>query len=643
MKRLVVALALITGVYHMVVVGRVFAMFGIYVSPITHRAVSLLLALCLLFLLFPSRKKAKGIAWYDVILLLLGVIPLAFAAIFGDQMNYYAALGTTDLKGTILAFALLVALLEGCRRASNGFILPAILVVALLVIMFGNYMPSIFHTMGFPARDIAFILYVGPSGLFGIPLRVAATIIIMYVIFSQLLIEIGGSDWFINIALSLVGEMKGGAAKASIVGSALFGTISGAPSANAAAIGTITIPLMKKVGYTPDFAAGVEAVASTGGQLMPPVMGSAAFIMAAWLQIRYVDVCLAATIPAILYFAVLFYGVHVEATKKNLKGISSQEIPPFGKALKAGWYYIVPLAVLIYLLVFRQYSPEMSAFYSILVIILLSVFIDRQTKQLSLPSLTEAGTRLKNVFLSIGSGTRLWVRIAVICASVGVLVGGLTESGISINMASFVVHFSGGQLLPVLVLTAIAAYVLGMGMDTLPLYITLALLVAPALIKMGVAPIAAHLYVYMWGLTSFFTPPVCLAVFITSSIAQSGVWRTGLQAMRLGVVLFVVPFALIYFPAILLPAPPGAFFLSLGRTIIVCIGILGGLSGFMVKRANWIMRAILIVGGVMVLFPSWQIAMPGIILVVVTCLFQWFTRKETATDGETNLKGEINP
>lgn len=619
----------------MLVVGGAFARFGVFISPVTHRAISLILALCLMFLLFPARKKAKGVYWYDIVLILLGVVPLGFIALFGNEVNEYALMGTLDVKGAIFAFALLVALLEGCRRASDGFILPGLLLLVLLVIIFGDYMPGVLHTMGFSLREIGFFLFVGPSGFFGIPMRVAATIIIMYVVFSQVLLEIGGSDWFINLALSLVGKMKGGAAKASVVASALFGTISGSPSSNAAAIGTITIPLMKKAGYTPDFAAGVEAVASTGGQIMPPVMGAVAFVIAEWLEIRYIDVCLAAAVPALLYFAALFYGVDVEARKRNLKGVTGQTIQPFGRVLRAGWYYILPLAVLIYTLVFMSYPAEMAAFLSIMAIIVLSIFINRETKKLSLPpSFNEAGIRLKRVILSIGSGTRMWVRIAVICAAVGILVGSLTQSGIGLKTASSIIQISGGQIFLVLLLTAVAAYILGMGLDTLPLYITLAILIAPALIKMGVAPIGAHLYVLFWGLTSFFTPPVALAVYVTSSIAQSGIWKTGFEAMRLGICLFVVPFAFVYLPSLILPSPPELFIMAFAKTAIANLGIVAGLTGFLVKKAGILPRILLVIGGVMVLFPVWQISVVGIIVVVAVGVMQWLTRKRRVTGTE---------
>jgi TRAP transporter 4TM/12TM fusion protein len=632
LKRLIAGMALFTGFYHVLIVGGVFTALGIYVSPLSHRAISLALALILLFLLFPASKKEGqrgSIAWYDVVLILLGVVPLGFTTIFGDTMNNYNMIGTVDLKGLIFSFSLLVVLLEGARRASDSLILPGFLLLVFLIIMFGNYMPGVLHTMGFSPRELAFVLFVGPSGFFGIPLRVASTIIIMFVVFSQVLLEIGGSDWFIKLALSIVGTMKGGAAKAAVLASALFGTISGSPSSNAAAIGTITIPLMNKAGYSPDFAAGVEATASTGGQIMPPVMGAVAFVIAEWLEIRYIDVCLAAAVPAILYFAVLFYGVDIEARKRNLKGVTAMEVQPFITVIKSGWYYILPLAVLIYFLIFLSFPAEMAAFLSILAIFVLSIFINRETKKLALPSsLRETGIRLEKVVLSIGSGVKMWVRIAVICAAVGILIGCLTQSGIALKIASSIIQFSGGNLILVLLLTAVAAYILGMGMDTLPLYIALAVLVAPALIKMGVAPIGAHLFVLFWGLTSFITPPVCLAVYVTSSIAGTGIWKTGFEAMRLGIVLFFIPFAFVYLPNLILPAPIDGFLFAFIKTVFGCIGMVGGLTGFLVKNSNWILRILLFAGGVMTLFPIWQVFASGIALIVAIGVWQWLTRKE---------------
>ncbi len=645
--KLVVWISIICGFYHFLVVGGILQRMGVYLSPLTHRYISLLFAVVLLILILPMWKKADkkpGVAWYDVLIALIAVVPLGFVIIFQEQVLDYGQMGTLDLKGTIMAFVLMFILLECARRASDGFILPGLLLAVVLVTMFGQYMPGILHSGGFSAKELGVILYIGPMGFFGTPLKVATTIIIMFVVFSQVLLEIGGSQWFIKLALCLVGRMRGGAAKASVLASALFGTISGSPSSNAAAIGTITIPLMKKSGYSSEFAAGVEAVASTGGQILPPVMGAVAFVMADWLGMRYIDICLAAAVPAILYFAVTFYAVDIEARKRNLSGIAADEIPPFFQVLKAGWYYILPLAVLLYFLIGLSFPAEMSAFLSIVSIFVLSVFINRDSKKLELPrSVSEVSIRLKRVVLSVGSGVRMWVRIAVICAAVGIIVGCLTQSGISLKAASSIIGVAQGNLLIVLILTAVAAYVLGMGMDTLPLYITLTILVAPALVNMGVAPIGAHLYVLFWGLTSFFTPPVCLAVFVTSSIAQSGIWRTGFQAMRLGVALFIIPFAFVYLPAIILPAPIGDFAVALLRTFFACLGVIAGLTGFFFKRSNWLTRGLLFAGGCMLLFPSGIIAIIGAGIVVFVSIWQWLTRKGvvrieagTSTGGEKN-------
>ena len=630
MPHFVRAIALFCGFYHLTVVGGVFSQFGLFISPLTHRAISLAFALGLLFLLFPVRKKfinRPGIAWYDMGFILCGAVTLGFVVIFQDQVTDYGLFGTLDLKGTVFAFTLMAVLLEGCRRASDSLVLPSLLFLVFLMTKFSNYMPGVFHGLGFSLKEIGLVLYVGPNGFFGIPLRVATTIVIMFLIFSQILREIGGSDWFIKLALCLVGTMVGGPAKAAVVASALFGSISGSPSSNAAGTGIITIPLMKKTGYAPEFAGAVEATASTGGQILPPVMGAVAFVIAEWLEITYVEVILAVLIPACLYFIVLFYGVDIEARKKNLRGLPREEIPPFMTVIKEGWFYLLPLVMLIYLLVFAQYPPEISALYSILVMFGLSILVDKDQKRLSLPTFRDAAWRLRKVVLSIGDGVRLWIRVAIICGAVGVLVGCFTQSGVGLKTAACIIKISGGHLILVLLLAATAAYILGMGLDTLPLYITLAILVAPALVELGISPIHAHLFVLFWGLTSFITPPLCLAVYVTSAIAESSVWKTGLQAMRLGIVLFIIPFAFVYYPALLLHGSVPEILFAVGKTLLATVGVAGGMTGFLGKKSHWVQRILLMGGGIMLMIPGWQSGTSGMFLILVVGLWQWLARE----------------
>ena len=631
MPRFVRGMAILCGFYHLVVVGGVFSSFGFFISPLTHRAISLTFAIVLLFFLFPAHQKAATraiIAWFDIVLLISGAVALGFVVIFQEQVTDYGLFGTLDLKGAVFAFALMVVLLEGCRRASGGFTLPSLLLLVFLMTIFNNYMPGVFHGLGFSFKEVGLVLYVGSHGFFGIPLRVATTIVIMFLIFSQILRAIGGSDWFIRLALCLVGSMRGGPAKAAVVASALFGSISGSPSSNAAGTGIITIPLMKKTGYSAEFAGAVEATASTGGQILPPVMGAVGFVIAEWLEMTYVEVIFAIFVPACLYFVVLFYGVDIEARKKNLKGLPRHEITPVAKVIKEGWFYLLPLAILIYFLIFAQYPAEISALYAILAMLVLGIFVDTDRKALSLPSFRDAGLRLKKEVFSIGDGVQLWVRVAIICGAVGILVGCFTQSGVGLKTAVFIIKVSGEHLILVLVFAAIAAYILGMGLDTLPLYITLAILVAPALVELGVSPIHAHLFVLFWGLTSFITPPLCLAVYITSAIAESSVWRTGLQAMRLGIVLFVIPFAFIYYPGLLMRGSFEEILLALAMTLLATVGIVGGITGFLGKEANWVQRILLMGGGVMVMIPKWENSIPGILMICAVGLWQWSTRKE---------------
>ncbi len=629
MARLVTYITIIAAFYHIVVVGGVPTFFGVFISPLIHRAISLAFALILLYLLFPARpNKAKGesIAWYDIGLLLCGVIPLVFSIGFQDQILDYSLYGILDFKGTVLAFALMASVLEACRRASGSVVLPSLLLVSFLITIYSNYMPGLFHGMGFSLNEIGLILYVSPHGFFGIPLRVASTIVIMFMVFSQVLRATGGSDWLIKVALSLVGRSKGGPAKAAVVASALFGTISGSPSSNAAATGIVTIPLMKRIGYSPEFAGAVEATASTGGQILPPVMGAVAFVIAEWLEIRYVDVIAGALVPALLYFAILFYGVDIRARQRNLQAMPEGEIEPFFQVIKQGWFYVLPVATLVYLLVFLQYPPETSALAAIVVMFGMGIFIDKDRKRLSLPSFRDAYQRVNAMVYSMGDGVRLWFRVGVICAAVGIIVGCFTQSGVGLKTAAYIVEISRGNLLFVLLLAALSAYILGMGMDTLPLYVTMAILVAPALDELGVNPLSAHLFVLFWGLTSHITPPVCLAVYVTSAIAESNIWKTGLEAMRLGVVLFVIPFAFVYYPGLHLAGSAAAIFLDTMRTLVASAGIVGGLTGFFGKKTNWVQRTLLMCGGVILLIPIQYSWMVGTTIVAAIGLWQWSPR-----------------
>jgi TRAP transporter 4TM/12TM fusion protein len=419
-----------------------------------------------------------------------------------------------------------------------------------------------------------------------------------------------------------VGSSKGGPAKAAVVASAFFGTISGSPSSNAAATGIVTIPLMKKTGYRPEFAAAVEATASTGGQILPPVMGAVAFIIAEWLSIRYIDVCFAAVVPALLYFLVIFYEVHITAVRHNLKPVPREAISPILLVMKEGWFYTIPLAVLVYLLMVAQYPAEVAAFGGTLSMLVLGVFVDKEKRTLSFPSLQAAGIRVKGLVFSLGDGMKIWFRVAVICAAVGILIGCFTHSGVGLRTAAFIIELSGERLIFVLALVALAAYVLGMGIDTLPLYITMAILVAPALEKLDVLPISAHLYVLFWGLTSNFTPPVCLAVYVASAIAESNIWRSGLEAMRLGMVLFVLPFAFVYYPALHLQGSLVDIVAAVSRTLIATVGMTGGLSGFFLRNTTWIQRIFLVGGGLLVLIQGNTLWAVGVGLLLMVGLWQ---------------------
>lgn len=623
MKRTLKYYCILAGFYHLFVVGGIFSYFGIFISPLTHRPISLALALGLLFLMpFSEKTAGRAAKTAAALLLVTGLVPLLFLVCFPDQVTDYSLYGTLDTKGAIFAFALFVVLVEASRRSSDSIVMPLILIAVFLATVFGNYMPGILHSSGFSLRQLGLVLYVSPNGFFGVPLGVATTIVVMFLIFSQLLKSVGASDWFIRIALSMVGSQKGGPAKAAVVASAFFGSISGSPSSNAAGTGVITIPLMKQTGYTPEFAGAVEATASTGGQILPPIMGSVAFIMAEWLEVSYIDIAKAALVPALLYFATLLYGVDIEARKKGLQGMARPDTASLFTILKEGWFHLLPLAIIVYFLVIIQYPPEISALYAIVSTCVLAVFVDKDRRRLSVPSFPVLVRRLQALVLAIGDGFRLWVKMGAICAAVGILIGCLTQSGVGLKTASFIIRAAQGHFFLVLVYSALAAYVLGMGMNTLPLYLTLAILVAPALEELGLAPIVAHLYVLFWGLTSFLTPPVCLAVYITATIAKSDIWKTAFHSMRLGVVLFIIPFAFAYFPALLFQGTGVEFLTALARTALATLGILSGLNGYFGKKLHRALRFVLFSGGVFALTQNTALTVCGVSIIVAFLLYR---------------------
>lgn len=460
------------------------------------------------------------------------------------------------LDGVIASSFTIVLILIGLRRAA-GNVLVGLVVLFLLYAIGADLLPVSIEGRATDWQKLAGYLAVDVNGILGVPLKIGASIVVPFILFGVLLSATGAANWFTDFSLTLMGRFRGGAAKIAILASALFGSISGSAVANVVATGVVTIPLIKRSGYSARHAAAIEAVASTGGQLMPPVMGASAFLMAEFLQIPYSEVVLAALAPAVLYYVAVFIQVDLDAAKLGLKAVP-KELIPSAKQVFRGSYFLLPFVVLVSLLFLFNQSPASAAIGSALSLIILSwVMAPKGSK----PSLKMLGEAVKDTGLAV-------VDIVLITAAAGIVIGVLGISGLGFNLTMALISVGGGNLMLLLVLSALVCVVLGMGLPTVGVYVLLATLVSPALVKVGVDPKAAHLFVMYFGMMSMITPPVAIAAFAAAGIAGSNALETGFSSMRLGWSAYIVPFLFVFSPTLLLIGEPGAIVLALVSAVL---------------------------------------------------------------------------
>lgn len=503
--------------------------------------------------------------------------------------------------------SLLIALvLETTRRAVG---LPMVLVTLFFV----AHALYAHHFIGFmygpPTSFTKYIdvLFIRSEGMFGIPISVAATYIVLFIIFGAILIRTGAGRMFIDLAIALTGHRTGGPAKASVIASAFLGTVSGSAVANVVTTGSFTIPLMKRLGYRAKFAGAVEACASSGGQITPPIMGAAAFVIAEFMRVSYFTVIIAAIIPTVLYFATIYFMVDIEADKEGIKRLDKDTLPRVGDVVKRGWHQLLTLGVLVGLLAWG-YSPMMSAFWAIITLILLSF--------------RERSTRISPVdlFAAFESGVRAAMPVTVACACAGIIIGSIFVSGLGLKFTNEVINLSGGNLFVLLTLTGVAAIILGMGMTTTAVYITVAALIVPSLIQLNVEPMAAHLFAFYFGVVSTITPPVALASFAAAAIAGSKPMATAVESARIGIAKYLVPFVFVYSPALLFEGPIWLTFVSTALAFIGLWGLSVMLEGWFKGPLTPAIRAGIGTLSVMALMPpliSQIEGVPGYILPVV--------------------------
>ena len=488
--------------------------------------------------------------------------------------------------GLPAAIPLLVKLVEALRRTA-GWPLTIIIAGFLTYGYFGNLASGEFQALSITPERLTVQLALDTNGVLGTPLLIAATVVVVFVAFGRLLEHFGGADFFTRLAAIAMGRYRGGAAKVSILASSLFGSISGSAVSNVATTGVVTIPLMKRSGFKAHTAAGIEAVASTGGQLMPPVMGASAFLMAEFLEIPYSQVVVAALVPAILYYLALFLLADLVAARDNIGGISSQSLDD-STSLSRGWPFLLPFVALVVALFVLNYQPAMAGLIAGVVLLAVAPFMPNGFSLLKPASLWHA----------IGQSGKALSQIIVITAAAGIVIGVLNETGLSFGLTSSLARLAGDSVIALLVLAALISIVLGMGMPTIAVYVLLAALVAPALVRLGIEPIAAHLFVLYFGMMSMITPPVAIAAFAAATLGESDPMRTGFEAMKFGWPAYVLPFAFAISPALILNGTSiaeAAIAIALAAGGIFAVS--AAIVGYAHKPLNPLMRAVVLLVG----------------------------------------------
>ncbi len=586
------------------------AFFGSYEAYL-QRTIHLMLILPLTYMLFPVNSHAPKdtIPWYDWILGFIAAIP----GIYG-VLNYDAIVNRiqqvdplTDAQfycGALLVFMLL----EGSRRVVG---LPLSIIAALFAayMHFGHSLPGILQGLSLSYPEIVEQLYLTDEGIFSMPLGVSATFVIVFLIFGGFLDKSGAGDYFMDLARALMGTKPGGPAQIAVVSSCLFGSISGSAVANVYGTGSFTIPLMKRIGYTPTFAGAVEAAASTGGQIMPPVMGAGAFLMAAFLGIQFKEVMIGAFLPALMYYGALLLMVRLTALRNGMQGLSPEELPDLKGALKR-IYLLIPIVGVVYMLLDGA-SPMKAGIVGIALCWLVSLPDPKR----------RMGPR--QIIDAIYEGTKGIPLVCVACASAGIVLGSVALTGIGGKLVGFVIALAGDIPFLALILIMLVSLVLGMGLPTTGAYILASALGSPVLIKLGFAPLAAHMFVFYYAIISNITPPVALAAYAASSVAGSPPNRTGFQAMKLGSIAFLVPFAFCYDPGLLM----------LGDVQANSLAVLSGIIGVMALGAFWVgyaydtlsiaYRVVLALGGIIVFAPQLPLVITGSVAVLGVWVLSW--------------------
>lgn len=605
-----------------------FTVFAVAINTVlhlnaqVHRTTFIAFVLFLAYLLYPAKKDApkntNKVPLLDMILAFASAGSFLYMGINYEQL--VAQAGNYTQIDIAVAMVAIVLLFEACRRVVGT---PILIVVGCFIAYayFGNMIPGTFGHRGFSIQRIATHLYFTTEGVIGTPLAVCSTFIFLFILFGAFLERTGVGQFFIDIANSIAGKMTGGPAKVAVISSALQGMITGSSVANTVGSGSFTIPMMKRMGYRPEFAAAVEAAASTGGQIMPPIMGAAAFLMAEMTGIPYSNIVIAAIIPAFLYFSGIMIMVHLEAKRYGLKGLPAEEIPNFFKLMFSYWYLLLPMIVLVTMMM-TGYTPARSALVAIVVAIVVSMF--RKETRMSPHTFLDA----------LEGGARNIIGVAIACSVAGCIVGIVTLTGIGLKLAGGLLALSGGNVLLALFFTMIASIVLGMGVPTTANYVIMATITAPVVLKLGIDLLPAHMFVFYFGIVADITPPVALAAYAGSAIARSNPLKTGVQATKLAIAAFLIPYVFALNPSLLLVGSTPIQVISVTITAFIgMFGVASAVEGYLFANMNPVIRVIALVGGLMLIVPGVATDVIGIALIVLVMAFQKARSKKANSAG----------
>lgn len=607
------------------VVKTIMALFSLYciivtlfVSGLLEVRLTMFLGLILIigYLNYPVKKgymKVNYIPWYDLVIMVLGAGSFFYFAANAKDILLKATKVTNEPFMVAIAIIGVLALAELCRRCVG---LPILCVAgALLIYTFANVRFG----------KVIYDLFYTTSGVMGTPVKVCATYIVVFIIFGAFLERTGISNFFIDLANSVAGSSSGGPAKVAVISSALCGMVSGSSVGNTVTTGSVTIPMMKKTGYKPQFAGAVEAAASTGGQIMPPIMGAAAFLMAEYMGIPYAQVALKAILPAILYFTGIYIAVHLEAKKLGLKGIPREQLPKMRKLLPKV-YLLLPLVVLVVMVSLNMKTMQFCAAVAIVITILVGI-VNKEDR------ITPA-----KIFDALEAGGKGTITVAVACAMAGIVAGCITSTGLASKLITAIVKISGGQAIVALFLTMLCCIVLGMGVPTTANYCIMASTCAPILMSpaIGIPKVAAHFFVFYFGIVADITPPVALAAYAGSAIAKAPPMKTAFNATRLAIAAFIVPYIFAFSPVMLFEFSKGTSTVMMVVQIIqICVtsllgifGVAAALNGFLYKKINPLFRVIMAVGGLCMMIPGTVTDLIGLVLVAGICVYQYLSAKK---------------